>query len=51
MIFLRLGATAEERGLVRDMETGFLVFPEDYEEKLPGLIEALRAKYDPGIVK
>ena len=47
MLFLRLGATAEERGLVRDMETGFLVFPDDYEEQLPEIVDRLRAKYDP----
>ncbi len=46
MLFLRLGATAEERGLVRDMDTGFLVFPDDYEEQLPQIAERLLAKYE-----
>lgn len=45
MLFLRLGATADERGLVRDMKTGFLVFPEDYEEQMPAIVDRLRAKY------
>ena len=45
-LFLGLGATAEERGRVRDMETGFLVFPDDYEEQLPEIVDRLRAKYD-----
>lgn len=45
MLFLRLGATPEERGLVRDPETGFLVFPRDYRERLPEIVEGLRAKY------
>ena len=39
MIFLRTGVSAKERGLVRDMETGFLVFPEDYLEQLPAIVE------------
>ncbi len=46
MLFVRLGATAEERGLVRDMGTGFLTFPDDYEEQLPQIVERLLAKYD-----
>ena len=46
MLFLRTGATAEERGLVRDMETGFLAFPDDYEEQLPQIVSRLRAKYE-----
>jgi len=46
MLFLRTGATAEERGLVRDMKTGFLTFPADYEEQLPQIVSRLRAKYD-----
>jgi esterase/lipase superfamily enzyme len=45
MLFLRFGATAEERGLVRDMETGFLQFPDDYEENLPEMAENLMTKY------
>jgi esterase/lipase superfamily enzyme len=45
MLFLRLGATPEERGLVRDPETGFLVFPRDYRERLPEIVAGLRAKY------
>ena len=48
MLFLTFGATAEERGLVRDMETGFLIFPDDYEEQLPEIVDRLRAKYNPG---
>lgn len=51
MLFLRLGATADERGLVRDMETGFLTFPEDYEEQLPAIVDRLRAKYAPETMK
>lgn len=47
MLFLRLGATPEERGLVRDPATGFLVFPRDYRERLPEIVESLRAKYLP----
>ena len=45
MLFLRTGATAQERGLVRDMKTGFLVFPDDYEEQLPQIVSRLVAKY------
>jgi esterase/lipase superfamily enzyme len=48
MLFLELGATAEERGLVRDLDTGFLRFPDDYLQQLPEIIERLRAKYDRG---
>jgi hypothetical protein len=51
MIFLRFGATAEERGLVRDMETGFLTFPDDYEEQLPEIVHQLLLKYDPALLK
>ena len=47
MLYLRLGATPEERGLIRDLETGFLVFPDDYEERLPEIVEQLRKQYDP----
>jgi esterase/lipase superfamily enzyme len=47
MLYLRLGATPEERGLVRDMDTGFLVFPDDYEERLPEIVERLRSRYLP----
>ena len=47
MLFLALGATAEERGLVRNEETAFLEFPEDYEDRLPEIVERLRAKYAP----
>jgi esterase/lipase superfamily enzyme len=47
MLYLRLGATPEERGLVRDLETGFLIFPDDYEERLPEIVDRLRAKYVP----
>jgi len=51
MIFLRFGATAEERGLVRDMETGFLTFPDDYEEQLPEIVRRIQAKYDTAALK
>ncbi len=43
MVFLAIGATPEERGLVRNMETGFLEFPEDYEERLPEIAKRLEA--------
>ena len=46
MLFLTTGATAEERGLVRSRETGFLTFPDDYEEQLPQIVRRLLAKYD-----
>lgn len=45
MIFLAVGARAEERGLVRNPETAFLEFPDDYEERMPAMVEALREKY------
>ena len=45
MIFLRVGATPEERGLERDLETGFLVFPDDYEERLPEIVDGLIENY------
>jgi hypothetical protein len=48
MLYLRLAATAEDRGLVRDTDTGFLVFPKDYEEQMPAIVDGLRAKYDVG---
>jgi hypothetical protein len=51
MIFLRFGATAKERGLVRDMETGFLTFPDDYEEQLPEIVHQLLLKYDPAALE
>ena len=51
MIFLRTGATAEERGLVRDMETGFLTFPDDYEEQLPAIVKRIREKYTTELLK
>ena len=44
MLFLELGATAEERGLVRDVKTGFMTFPDDYMQQLPAIIERLRAR-------
>lgn len=35
---------------MRDMETGFLVFPDDYEQRLPEVCEKLLAKYArPGV--
>lgn len=34
LLFLRYGLTAGRRGLVRDIETGFWVFSEDYLERL-----------------
>jgi len=46
MLFLTTGATAEQRGLVRDTDTGFLVFPDDYEQQLPQIVSRLRAKHD-----
>jgi esterase/lipase superfamily enzyme len=46
LVYLRTGATAEERGLVRDFETGFLVFPDDYLEKLPDTVQQLVEKYE-----
>jgi esterase/lipase superfamily enzyme len=46
MLFLELGATAQERGLVRDLATGFLIFPDDYLQQLPEIIARLRTKYD-----
>jgi esterase/lipase superfamily enzyme len=45
MLYLRLGATPEERGLVRNQETAFLEFPDDYEERLPAIVERLQAEY------
>ncbi len=45
MLYLFVGATPEERGLVRDTETGFLIFPDDYEERLPDMLERLVATY------
>jgi esterase/lipase superfamily enzyme len=51
MLYLRTGATAQERGLVRDMKTGFMVFPDDYEEQLPAIVDRLRAKYVPETLK
>ncbi len=48
MIFLARGPAAEERGLVRNMETGFLEFPEDYEARLPEVVEAMLATHRPG---
>lgn len=41
MLLQRLGTAPDERGLVRDLETGFLVFPDDYLEQLPGLAERI----------
>ncbi len=48
LLYLRTGASGEERGLVRDLETGFLTFPADYEEQLPEIVDRLRQKYDTG---
>lgn len=45
MLFLLLGPPADERGLVRNPETGFFEFPLDYEQRLPELVERLRADY------
>lgn len=45
MLFMALGATAEERGLVRDLKTAFMVFPDDYVERLPEVVQRIRAKY------
>jgi esterase/lipase superfamily enzyme len=46
MLFLELGATAEERGLVRDLKTGFLTFPDGYLQRLPEIIDRLSQKYE-----
>jgi hypothetical protein len=48
MLFLELGATAEERGLVRDPKTGFLTFPGDYLQQLPEIVDRLSKKYEFG---
>lgn len=45
MLYLRTGSTAEERGLYRDLDTGYLAFPDDYEQRLPAVVERLRARY------
>jgi len=42
MLFLVLEVAESDRGLVRDEKTGFLTFPKDYEEELPGVVGALR---------
>jgi alpha-beta hydrolase superfamily lysophospholipase len=46
MLFLEVGATPEERGLVRDLETGFLTFPDGYLQQLPDIVDRLSKKYD-----
>jgi esterase/lipase superfamily enzyme len=46
MLFLALGATPAERGLQRDTKTAFLVFPDDYEERLPEIVARVEAQYD-----
>lgn len=46
MLFLRTGCTAQERGLVRNTTTGFMEFPDDYAERLPEIVEQLKAKYE-----
>jgi esterase/lipase superfamily enzyme len=48
MLFLELGATPEERGLVRDLKTGFLTFPNSYLQQLPAIVDRLSKKYDFG---
>jgi esterase/lipase superfamily enzyme len=48
MLFLEVGATAEERGLVRDPKTGFLTFPDGYLQQLPEIIDRLSKKYEFG---
>ena len=48
MLFLELGATAEERGLVRDLKTGFLTFPDGYLQQLPEIVDRLSKKYEFG---
>lgn len=45
MLYLFVGATPEERGLVRDLETGFLTFPDDYEERLPEIVQHIVETY------
>jgi esterase/lipase superfamily enzyme len=48
MLFLELGAAAEERGLVRDLKTGFLTFPDSYLQHLPEIVDRLSKKYEFG---
>ncbi|MEM6751312.1 MAG: alpha/beta hydrolase [Planctomycetota bacterium] len=45
MLFLLFGPAPAERGLALNRETGFYEFPEDYEQRLPALVEQLEAKY------
>ena len=47
MLFLRLGLDPKARGLVRNTETGFLVFPSDYEQKLPGIADEAERRSPP----
>ncbi|MBL9141653.1 MAG: alpha/beta hydrolase [Phycisphaerae bacterium] len=49
MLFMALGANQDERGLVRDEKTGFLVFPKDYAAKMPAIAADLIAKYPPRV--
>lgn len=44
MLFLETGAPGEARGLVRNTKTGFLEFPEDYEQRLPEIVRELRRR-------
>ena len=44
-LFLAVGATPEERGLVRDEETAFWSFPDDYEDNILETARRLIAKY------
>jgi esterase/lipase superfamily enzyme len=47
MIVLLTGATPEERGLHRDDDGVYWTFPEDYDERLLGVVDALLDKYQP----
>lgn len=44
-LFAAVGATPEERGLVRDDKTAFWSFPDDYQSRIKELAKQLLAKY------
>jgi len=44
-LLVALGATPEERGLVRDDKTAFWSFPDDYQSRIKGIAEGLLVKY------
>ena len=46
MLFLAIGASPEDRGLTRDTKTGFLVFPDDYEERLGAMVQNIEEEYE-----